>query len=118
MKKTAHHKLYSINDVAEKLGISPVTLRLWEKQGYISPARTPGNQRRYSQEDIFHIKNQIIGVSDRKIRAQSAIEIPNLYHSLPLPQKAVFRSFAFLSLISFVVFVFVKFDIFCSICIC
>lgn len=37
---------------AEKLGISPDTLRRWEREGLIQSERTPGGQRRYNEEDI------------------------------------------------------------------
>lgn len=45
-------KLYSIIEVATKLGLSDKTLRRWEEAGRFSPSRTLGNQRRYSVEDL------------------------------------------------------------------
>lgn len=42
----------SPRDAAEKLGISPDTLRRWEREGLIQCERTPGGQRRYREEDI------------------------------------------------------------------
>lgn len=42
----------SPRDAAEKLGISPDTLRRWERNGLIQSERTPGGQRRYSEEDL------------------------------------------------------------------
>lgn len=45
-------KLYSIQEVATKLGLSDKTLRRWEEAGRFSPSRTLGNQRRYSLEDL------------------------------------------------------------------
>lgn len=42
----------SPRDAAEKLGISPDTLRRWEREGLIQCERTPGGQRRYKEEDI------------------------------------------------------------------
>lgn len=45
-------KLYSIIEVATKLGLSDKTLRRWEEAGRFSPTRTLGNQRRYSLEDL------------------------------------------------------------------
>lgn len=44
--------LYSIIEVATKLGLSDKTLRRWEEAGRFSPSRTLGNQRRYSLEDL------------------------------------------------------------------
>ncbi|MFH2085369.1 MAG: MerR family DNA-binding transcriptional regulator [bacterium] len=45
-------KLYTIQEVATKLGLSDKTLRRWEEAGRFTPSRTLGNQRRYSLEDI------------------------------------------------------------------
>jgi len=48
------HKLYSIGQVHAITGIPKPTLRFWEKEfsGYLSPSRTPGNQRRYDENAI------------------------------------------------------------------
>jgi excisionase family DNA binding protein len=45
-------KSLSPRDAAEKLGITPDTLRRWEREGLIQCERTPGGQRRYREEDI------------------------------------------------------------------
>jgi DNA-binding transcriptional MerR regulator len=45
-------KGYTIEEAALKVGISPRMLRYWEDLGLIFPKRTPGNQRRYSEEEI------------------------------------------------------------------
>jgi predicted site-specific integrase-resolvase len=43
---------YTIQQVADKLGLSPKTLRRWEEAGRFVGSRTLGAQRRYSLEDI------------------------------------------------------------------
>ncbi len=48
--------LYLISTVAKMLNIHPQTLRLYEREGLIKPARTEGNTRLYSQEDIERLK--------------------------------------------------------------
>lgn len=51
--------VYSISVAAELVGVHPRTLRLYEQAGLISPARTRGNTRLYSQADIerlLHIR--------------------------------------------------------------
>lgn len=45
-------KLYTIQEVATKLGLSDKTLRRWEEAGRFTPSRTLGNQRRYTLEDL------------------------------------------------------------------
>ena len=44
--------LYTIQQVADKLGLSTKTLRRWEEAGRFVSSRTLGDQRRYSLEDI------------------------------------------------------------------
>jgi excisionase family DNA binding protein len=41
-------KLLRAKEAAEYLGVSLVTLRRMERQGALSPYRTPGGHRRYS----------------------------------------------------------------------
>jgi len=48
--------LYSIGVVASILGVSPRTLREYEKMGFTKPARV-GGKRRYSNNDLHFIKN-------------------------------------------------------------
>src|SRR4030042_6834545 len=56
------NKLLSIQEVASILGVSTKTLRRWEERGIFVPLqRTPGNQRRYSQEQIDIFKRQRSG---------------------------------------------------------
>src|SRR3989344_4113365 len=47
--------MLSITDAAKQLGISTKTLRRWEKRGLVTPSRTPGGQRRYSEADLTSI---------------------------------------------------------------
>lgn len=44
--------IYPIGSVARLLGCTPKMLRDYEKNGLIRPARSEGQQRQYSQEDI------------------------------------------------------------------
>lgn len=48
--------VYLISAVAEILSIHPQTLRQYEREGLITPSRTNGKIRLYSQKDIDHIK--------------------------------------------------------------
>lgn len=47
-----HHAVYVISVAAELAGVHPQTLRIYERKGLLSPARTGGGSRRYSQADI------------------------------------------------------------------
>jgi MerR family transcriptional regulator/heat shock protein HspR len=47
-----HQAVYVISVAAELAGVHPQTLRIYERKGLLSPARTGGGSRRYSQADI------------------------------------------------------------------
>ena len=64
-------KLITISEAAERLGISPTTLRRWEASGKLIPERTQGNQRRYRLSQIepaTHLRKQ-----DRKTLAYARV---------------------------------------------
>ena len=44
--------LYMISIAAELAGVHPQTLRSYEQKGLVTPRRTSGNTRMYSQADI------------------------------------------------------------------
>src|SRR4030042_115782 len=48
--------VYMISVVADMFDIHPQTLRAYEREGLLRPARTDGNTRLYSQEDIERIE--------------------------------------------------------------
>ena len=48
--------VYLISIVANILDIHPQTLRQYEREGLITPSRTDGKRRMYSQKDIDRIK--------------------------------------------------------------
>ena len=50
--------LYTIGIVAALLDEHPETLRVWERNGLLTPARF-GKQRRYSNEDVKKLKFRI-----------------------------------------------------------
>jgi MerR family transcriptional regulator/heat shock protein HspR len=44
--------VYGIGVAAELAGLDPQSLRLYERRALLTPARTEGGTRRYSQDDI------------------------------------------------------------------
>ncbi|MFF1571195.1 helix-turn-helix transcriptional regulator [Leifsonia sp. NPDC058292] len=48
--------LYSMAVAAELVGLPPATLRLYERKGLLTPARTDGGTRRYSAGDIERMR--------------------------------------------------------------
>lgn len=55
--------LFSISVAAELAGLHPQTLRLYEREGLVDPARSPGGTRRYSRNDITRL-HEITGLAD------------------------------------------------------
>ena len=49
-------KGYSISELADFFDISSRTIRFYEEKGLISPHRTPGNQRFYTNKDRTRLK--------------------------------------------------------------
>lgn len=53
MRTHGAHSYYTIGEVAKAVGVSPQTLRVWERQGLSLPTtRTNGGQRLYSDDDL------------------------------------------------------------------
>lgn len=60
-------KWFTVSEAAKFLGVSPDTLRRWEKAGKISaPIRTAGGARRYSKE----LLEEILGGGGKKGEAE------------------------------------------------
>jgi MerR family transcriptional regulator, heat shock protein HspR len=54
--------LFSIAVAAELTGLHPQTLRIYEREGLLDPARSPGGTRRYSTDDIGRLQ-QIVALT-------------------------------------------------------
>jgi DNA-binding transcriptional MerR regulator len=48
--------VFGISVAAGMVGMDPQSLRLYEKRGLLSPARTPGGTRLYSADDIERLR--------------------------------------------------------------
>lgn len=48
--------MYGITVASELSGAPTQSLRLWERQGLLTPARTEGGTRRYSADDVARIE--------------------------------------------------------------
>ena len=69
--------LYMISVAAELGGVHPQTLRIYEQKGLVSPQRTRGNTRMYSQADIERL--QLINeLTDEGINLAGVIRILDL----------------------------------------
>jgi MerR family transcriptional regulator/heat shock protein HspR len=55
MSRQHEHAVYVISVAAELAGMHPQTLRIYERRGLLTPARTTGGNRRYSDADIARL---------------------------------------------------------------
>ena len=66
--------MYSVGKFAKMIGVSPDTLRNWEKKKKLIPLRTEGNQRRYTIENYNHImqikENERISIGYCRVSAK------------------------------------------------
>lgn len=74
--------VYVISVAAELAGMHPQTLRIYERRGLVSPARTEGGNRRYSDEDIALLRRiselTDAGLNLEGIRRVMALENENV----------------------------------------
>ena len=69
--------LYMISVAAELTGMHPQTLRVYEQKGLVTPGRSRGNTRLYSQADIERL-NLINKLTDEGINLAGVIRILDL----------------------------------------
>jgi MerR family transcriptional regulator/heat shock protein HspR len=56
MRKRSDEKFYAIGVVAKMYNIHQQTLRLYEREGLLKPARSHGNTRLYSEKDLERLE--------------------------------------------------------------
>ena len=56
MAKSKSKAAYMISAVAEQYQIHPQTLRLYEREGLLTPSRSEGNTRLYTDEDLERLE--------------------------------------------------------------
>ncbi|HTX35121.1 MAG TPA: helix-turn-helix transcriptional regulator [Bryobacteraceae bacterium] len=56
MPKSKSKAAYMISSVAEQYDIHPQTLRLYEREGLLTPSRSEGNTRLYTDDDIERLE--------------------------------------------------------------
>ncbi len=71
--------LFSISVAAELSGLHPQTLRAYEREGLLEPARTPGGTRRYSGTEIDRLR-------EISVLADSGVNIAGMHRILDLEE--------------------------------
>jgi MerR family transcriptional regulator, heat shock protein HspR len=71
--------VYGISVASELNGIDPQTLRLYERRGLLTPARTDGGTRRYSDHDLERLQ-RITNLVAQGVNIAGILQILNLEH--------------------------------------
>ncbi len=80
---------YMISAVAQKYNIHPQTLRLYEREGLLKPARTEGNTRLYSDEDLEQLETILALTRDLGVNLAGVEIILNMRRKIEQMQKEV-----------------------------
>lgn len=88
--------VYGISVTSELSGVGSQTLRLYERRGLLTPSRTDGGTRRYSDEDLERLK-RITELVDQGVNLAGIAHILDLetknsqlesnYTQLEVPQR-------------------------------
>jgi excisionase family DNA binding protein len=57
-------KLLGVREAAEQLGVHENTLRRWEQAGLIRAVRLPTGVRRFQPEEVFRVRDEMLGASE------------------------------------------------------
>jgi MerR family transcriptional regulator, heat shock protein HspR len=71
--------VYGISVASELSGIDPQTLRLYERRGLLTPSRTDGGTRRYSDNDLERLQ-RITNLVAQGVNIAGILQILNLEH--------------------------------------
>ena len=72
--------VYGISVAAELAGIGPQNLRLYEARGLLTPVRTDGGIRRYSDNDVAHAR-EITRLLDAGLNLAGVAMVLRLQHA-------------------------------------
>lgn len=73
---------FGISEAARMVGVSAATLRAWERDGLIQPLRTAAGYRRFSVEDLEHLRRV------RNLRDVQGFNVPAIRRALGQPAAA------------------------------
>ncbi len=87
MKSTPRYRM--ISWVAERYNVHPQTLRLWEREGLIRPARSKGNTRLYDEETCRRLESILTLTRDLGVNLAGVEIILNLKEQVEQLQREV-----------------------------
>ena len=62
-KRQSGKSYYMISAISQKYNIHPQTLRLYEREGLLTPSRTEGNTRVYTDDDVAQLETILDGLA-------------------------------------------------------
>ncbi len=90
-RRQRNRKYLMISAVAERFEIHQQTLRLYEREGLISPARSAGNTRLYDEETIKRLETILFLTRDLGVNLAGVEVILNLRSQMDEMQAEVDR---------------------------
>ena len=84
----ASHGVFAISVAAELAGVHPQTLRIYERQGLVRPARSDGGTRRYSGQDVERLR-VIAGLTDAGLNIAGVKKVLALQQELAELQATI-----------------------------
>lgn len=87
-------KYYTITEFAKIVNVIPNTLRVWDKQGKLTPIRLKSGHRRYTDEHLAKLRNDII-VNDKKLSVVYCRESTKEQRELLERQEQILKNFCF-----------------------
>ena len=90
-RSQSNQAIYVISVAAELAGVHPQTLRVYERKGLLTPQRTAGNTRRYSERDIERLR-RIQELTNEGINLAGVMRIMELEIELERAREAYRRA--------------------------
>lgn len=94
-RRNQRPKLLRISAVAARFEIHPQTLRLYEREGLISPQRSAGNTRLYDEETLQRLETVLALTRDLGVNLAGVEVILNMRDQMERLQTEVDRLMAF-----------------------
>lgn len=88
-KRPSGKSYYMISVVSQKYDIHPQTLRLYEREGLLTPSRTDGNTRLYSDEDLAQLETILTLTRDLGVNLAGVEIILNMRRKMERMQLEV-----------------------------
>lgn len=90
-KRRKRKKYLMISAVAERYDIHPQTLRLYEREGLITPARSSGNTRLYDDESLERLESILTLTREMGVNLAGVEVILNMRQQLDEMQRELDR---------------------------